>query len=161
MILGTLLVCVVTVSLVASASAQRPPPKPAADSLNVTQVGSIVLTEDGIVTDLYVAGNHAYVGSAENTLYIVDISDPANMRLAAQVTTEGPALDVKVAGNLAVVGGASGVTVIDISEPSSPRILSQVPVEPTTCHSTRTGPISPIQAVRARAFSICRIHHCP
>jgi hypothetical protein len=128
MILGTLLVCVVTVSLVASASAQRPPPKHTADSLNVTQVGSIVLTEDGIVTDLYVAGNHAYVGSAENTLYIVDISDPANMRLAAQVTTEGPALDVKVAGNLAVVGGASGITVIDISDPSSPQILSQVPV---------------------------------
>ena len=37
-------------------------------------------------TDLYVAGDYAYMGSINHVLHIVDISRPAAMRLIASLT---------------------------------------------------------------------------
>ena len=94
-------------ALMSATSAQSP--DVVVDSLNIAQVGSVDLPGGGdVVSDLYVAGDHAYVGSIEGTLFIVDISQPANMGKVAEVTTDGPALDVKVAGRLAVVGVQGG-----------------------------------------------------
>jgi hypothetical protein len=82
------------------------------------------------VTDLYVAGNHAYVGNRDQgVLHIVDISQPQAMRLDTSLTlSQIRSLDVKVSGDLAVVGAQSNsageAIFIDVSEPSNPQILS-------------------------------------
>ena len=106
------------------------------ESLNVHTIGRLSLAEpprDGAlppITDLYVAGDHAYLGSFAGIVYIVDISDPSNLRLVAQVSMPGPALDLKVDGNLLAVGVQQrgedfGLVLIDISEPSKPKVLSR------------------------------------
>ncbi len=98
------------------------------DPLNMTLVDSLHL--EG-VTDLYVAGNHAYVGDDERgVLHIVDISQPQDMRLDTSLTLfDIPSVDVKVSGNLAVVGAqrdfAGEAIFIDISDPSNPEVLSR------------------------------------
>ena len=129
--------------LVATAASGHPElifaPADAPDSLNVERVGEIVLISppksddaqfypDG--TDLYLAGDHALMGDFRGIVYIVDISDPANMRKVAEVRTPGPALDIKIAGDLAVVGvqefGSSfGLLILDISDPANPVELSR------------------------------------
>ena len=131
--------------LVATAASGHPAPifapADAPDSLNVERVGEIVLISppagddppdspfpDG--TDLYLAGDHALMGDFRGIVHIVDISDPANMRKVAEVHTPGPALDIKIAGDLAVIGvqdfGSSfGLLILDISDPANPVELSR------------------------------------
>lgn len=147
------LVSVVTIALVDGASAQEG--EVTADSLNVTQVGSVVLARERVVSDLYVAGSHAYVGSIGGILYIVDISQPSNMRKVAEVAAGGSALDVKVDGDMAVVGVRSesggGVVVIDVSDLRCRRFWPGYPsrVECTTSFSTKSGPTWLMQMRRA------------
>ncbi|MFT5089757.1 MAG: hypothetical protein ACI906_003501 [Candidatus Latescibacterota bacterium] len=111
-------------------------PTTASESLNVHTVGRLRLAEpvpDGAlppITDLYVAGNHAYLGSFAGVVYIIDISEPSAMRLVAEVDMPGPALDLKVDGDLLAVGVQQrgedfGLVLIDISEPSAPTVLSR------------------------------------
>ena len=114
-------------------------PADAPDSLNVERVGEIVLIsppedEDAHLfpdgADLYLAGDHALMGDFRGIVHIVDISDPANMRKVAEVRTPGPALDIKIAGDLAVIGvqevGFSfGLLILDISDPANPVELSR------------------------------------
>ena len=129
--------------LVATAASGHPAPMfapaDAPDSLNVERVGEIVLISppegddahlfpDG--TDLYLAGDHALMGDFRGIVHIVDISDPANMRKVAEVRTPGPALDIKIAGDLAVVGvqdfeSSFGLLILDISDPANPVELSR------------------------------------
>lgn len=98
-----------------------------ANALNMTLVDSIAL-EGG--TDLYVAGNHAYVGNRDQgVLHIVDISQPQAMHLDTSLFLFGiRSLDIKVSGDLAAVGAQRNsvgeMIFIDISEPSNPQILS-------------------------------------
>lgn len=112
----------------------QPTAKP--ESLNVSTVGRLRLAEpprDGAlppITDLYVAGDHAYLGSFAGNVYIVDISEPSALRLVAQVSMPGPALDLKVDGDLLAVGVQQrgedfGLVLIDITEPSAPSIVSR------------------------------------
>ncbi len=114
-------------------------PADAPDSLNVERVGEIVLFSppkgedahffpDG--SDLYLAGDHALMGDFRGIVHIVDISDPANMRKVAEVHTPGPALDIKIAGDLAVIGvqefeATFGLLILDISDPANPVELSR------------------------------------
>jgi hypothetical protein len=83
-------------------------------SLNVSLVGSIELeapqggNSGPSTTDLYVAGNYVYMGSNSDVLYVIDISQPEAMRQVAEVEMPGPALDVKVSGDLAVIGVQGG-----------------------------------------------------
>ena len=126
-----------------------------ATSLNVTLVGRLDV-EDGAAgffeyegrliaartTDLYVAGDHAYIGSYRRRLHIVDISRPEAMRKVAEVTLFGPVVDVKVAGDLAVVGIQSGhrttengVAVLDISEPGQPQVIAEVELADVGVHN--------------------------
>lgn len=106
------------------------------ESLNVSTVGRLRLADlprDGAlppITDLYVAGDHAYLGSFAGDVYIVDISEPSALRLVAQVSLPGPALDLKVDGDLLAVGVQQrgedfGLVLIDISNPSAPNIVSR------------------------------------
>ena len=129
--------------LIATAASGHPAPlfapADAPDSLNVERVGEIVLIsppedEDAHLfpdgTDLYLAGDHALMGDFRGIVHIVDISDPANMRKVAEVRTPGPALDIKIAGDLAVVGvqefeATFGLLILDISDPANPVELSR------------------------------------
>ena len=86
-----------------------------------------------VTADLFLAGDYSYVGSFENRVHIVDISQPQSMRQVVQVPTPGPAVDVKVSGHLAVVGVQSsgsdfGVVILDIADPPHPRILAEFSV---------------------------------
>ena len=128
--------------LLAAAAAQEAPfpilsPDDAPDSLNVERVGEIVLVplprEGGFPygADLYLAGDHALMGDFRGLVHIVDISDPADMRKAAEVPTPGPALDIKIAGGLAVIGVQAndadfGLLILDISDPENPAELSRL-----------------------------------
>ena len=81
-------------------------------------------------TDLFVAGDYAYVASYANRLYVVDISSPEHMYVVAEVETPGPAVDVKVQGDLAAIAvqGAGlrfGVTLVDVSDPRQPQVLTE------------------------------------
>ncbi len=129
--------------LIATAASGHPAPMfapaDAPDSLNVERVGEIVLIsppeeEDAHLfpdgADLYLAGDHALMGDFRGIVHIVDISDPANMRKVAEVRTPGPALDIKIAGDLAVVGvqdfeSSFGLLILDISDPANPVELSR------------------------------------
>lgn len=126
----------------AATSAQEGPfpifaPEDAPDSLNVERVGEIVLAplpregEFPYGADLYLAGDRALMGDFRGLVHIVDISDPAAMRKAAEVPTPGPALDIKIAGDLAVIGvqaneGDFGLLILDISDPENPAELSRL-----------------------------------
>lgn len=108
------------------------------ESLNVTLVGGLQVEdpwdpdEGGFFStaDIFVAGNYAYMGSNAGVLHVVDISDPAAMRLVAQVDMPGPAIDVKVHNDLAVVAVQNGpvneigMVVVDVSDPPEARIVS-------------------------------------
>ena len=107
------------------------------DSLGVERVGEIVLVpppQEGelpLGADLYLAGDRALMGDYRGIVHFVDISDPADMRKVAEVRTPGPALDIKIAGDLAVVGvqeiGADfGLLILDISDPANPVELSRL-----------------------------------
>lgn len=110
------------------------------ESLNVTLVGSLQVeapwdpAEGGFfsTTDLFVAGNYGYMGSNSSLLHIIDISDPAAMHQVARLQMPGPALDVKVDGDLAIVAVQNGsinelgLVVIDVSDPPQARIVSTI-----------------------------------
>ena len=110
------------------------------ESLNVTLVGSLQVEspwdpEEGgyfSTTDLFIAGDYGYMGSNSGLLHIIDISQPEAMRLVAQVEMPGPALDVKVDGDLAVIAVQNGainelgLVVVDVSDPPRAHILSIV-----------------------------------
>ena len=113
------------------------------ESLNVELVGALdVAPEEDLsqevrtsagplkTTDLFVSGDYAYIGSYANRLYIVDISSPEEMRVVAQVETPGPAVDVKVEGDLAIIavqraGLRLGLLMVDVSDPRRPRVLAE------------------------------------
>ena len=102
-----------------AASAQDPPlPALAGDQgvMNVTLIGTVHVEPpwdpegEGFfsTTDLFIDGDHVYMGSRSGLLHIIDISDPTDMKLASQIMMPGQALDVKVADNLAVVSVQNG-----------------------------------------------------
>ena len=71
------------------------------------------------------------MGDFRGIVHIVDISDPTAMQEIAQVRTPGPALDIKIAGDLAVIGVQQrstnfGLIVLDISDPENPVELSRL-----------------------------------
>ena len=83
-----------------------------------------------LTADLFVAGNYVYIGSWAEVMHVVDISDPTEMKEVARVPTPGPALDVKVEGDLAVIGvqqpGADfGVVIVNIGDPTQPEVLAE------------------------------------
>ncbi|MFB3910143.1 MAG: FlgD immunoglobulin-like domain containing protein [Candidatus Eisenbacteria bacterium] len=85
---------------------------------------------------LSISGDYAYVAGVgpspwRGSLQVIDISDPLDLRIVAQLETpgsaEGSAEDVAISGSLAVVAdGAAGLQMVDISDPSTPRLIGSV-----------------------------------
>jgi hypothetical protein len=74
----------------------------------------------GYVSDVDVAGNHAYV----NNLEVVDVSDPSDPFLSGSFDTEHVAYDIVVSGNYAyIAAGENGLVIMDISNPASPALM--------------------------------------
>ena len=94
------------------------------DALNLELIDELRLeTPVGplATADLFVSGQYAYLGSFAGAVHVVDISRPDRLDLVAEVATSGPAVDVKIEGDMAVVGvqkpGAQfGLLILDVSE---------------------------------------------
>jgi len=91
---------------------------------------SVLSTTDiltGVPTSIYVAGNYAYITSAD-TVSIFDISNPA-IPVEVGSTTYAGSYALTVSGKYAYVASESsganhGIAILDISNPSSPLVIS-------------------------------------
>ncbi len=133
--------CVLSSTLCLSAQDSLWPALPGdRGAMNVTLLGTVQVEPpwdpegEGFfsTTDLFVDGDHAYMGSRNGLVHIIDISDPTDMELVAQIMMPGPALDVKVANGLAVVSVQNGpineigAVMVDVTDPTNPQVLSHV-----------------------------------
>ncbi|MDP3881659.1 MAG: hypothetical protein Q8Q31_02155, partial [Nanoarchaeota archaeon] len=78
---------------------------------------------------IYVAGDYAYIGSySDNTLTIVNVSDPAHPSEVGAVAAGAAPRDVYVSGKYAYVVGISGsiLSIVDVSNPESPRVAGSI-----------------------------------
>jgi hypothetical protein len=139
------------------------------ERLNVTFVGGMQVEPPwdpeagGFFTtaDLYISGDYGYMGRNSGVLYV--ISMPEQM--------PGPALDVKVAGELAVVAVQNGLinelglVVVDVSDPPRAHILSMIQDEfwsvCTTSICRAIEPISPTPPVVVSPWSISPTRNAP
>ena len=80
---------------------------------------------DGVVWDVAVSGNLAYLANGYNGLQIIDVSDPYSPTLLGTYETDGKAVDVEVSGTLVyvTVDDGDGLIIIDASDPTSPVLL--------------------------------------
>ena len=75
----------------------------------------------GLIPDVAVAGDYAYVANRSTGLRVVDISDPANPVEVGFCDTGFNAWGVAVAGDYAYVANSvAGLRVVDVSDPSNP-----------------------------------------
>jgi len=74
-----------------------------------------------ITDDVFVQDTVAYVASAFDGVYIINIKDPEQLTRISRFPTYDIASDVHVSGNyLYVAAGYAGVSVVDISDPAMP-----------------------------------------
>lgn len=74
-----------------------------------------------------VQGEYAYVAYAAYGLRVVDVSDPANLRIVGSVLPQGGCAGVAVSGDRAYcVSGFDGLSVLDVSQPTTPTVLGRV-----------------------------------
>ncbi len=99
-------------------------------------IGAVAL--DGNAMDVAIAANPedadrmlAYVAtSGSGGLAVVDVTDPSNLVVLAQLNLDGENTDVRVdsLSNTAVVGGGSaGVHLVDVSDPTGPKLTGTIP----------------------------------
>lgn len=89
------------------------------DISNPTQPERVGSAIPGIVTDVKVFGDHAYV-SRSNGLTILDIRDPANPTHVAEVLVNGR---IHLQGNLLLSKSANTLLLTDVSDPKDPELL--------------------------------------
>lgn len=83
----------------------------------------------GHVRQIVVARDHAFISAREDGLFIVDVADPSQPKLANHYDTVELATGVAVSGDVLAVGNRfAGVELIDISTPADPRYLATVRV---------------------------------
>jgi hypothetical protein len=89
------------------------------DSAAPSELGRLVTA--GLVSDITVSGDYAYVADLDNGLVIVDISNKAAPVLAGSYDTAGNAHDVSVSGDYAYVADQDkGLVIVDISNKTAP-----------------------------------------
>ena len=102
---------------------------PVDSSGTLTLASSVGTTSDGVYST-YIAGNYAYVASANGGLLILDISNPKNPVQVGSYTT-GPNLSVRnvvVAGNYAYIDNGGNVSILDVSNCASPALVANYPI---------------------------------
>lgn len=93
----------------------------------------------GVVSDILVSGQYAYLAAGEAGLQIVDFSDPSHPVIVGGLAVEGSAVRITRAGNLVILGSRfqgpdpqrcddlcdlSMICIIDVSNPARPDLLS-------------------------------------
>jgi hypothetical protein len=74
----------------------------------------------GIVSDVAVAGNYAYIGQGQD-LVVLDITDVSNPSEVGKVITPSIVIGIELAGNYAYIAtGDDGLVMLDITNPSGP-----------------------------------------
>ncbi len=82
------------------------------------------------VQDIFIQGKTAYVAAGSAGLQIVDISDPAKLKLLGSWQSPAFTEGIAVAGKTAfLANGAKGVSIIDISDPSKPKQIASAYTE--------------------------------
>lgn len=87
------------------------------------KVGYLVLP--GLIEEVYVSRNHAYVATGEAGLRIIDISNPAAPREVAY--DEAQSYGITIEQTYAYVATSSGLKILDISQPSAPSHVGTYP----------------------------------
>ena len=95
----------------------------AACSGTATELGrSAVLP--GIVHDIVISGEHAYLGLGADGFGVVDISDPSNLRMIGHATVYGFVRKVIIQEPFAyLVAGYGGMPILQIDDPRSPSVV--------------------------------------
>ncbi len=105
-------------------------------AVNVSNPASPTLTgqspTSGVIYDLKVVGNTAFLADGLNGIVIYDISTPSNPVVLGGLDTPGEAVGIDIAGNYAYIADKSGhLRVVDISDPTNPTEVASTtePVE--------------------------------
>ena len=94
---------------------------------NVSTVIEVGRSQFGSYNDVAaISGNYTYLtGKDDGSLILIDITDPANPKLASRLAI-GATVGVAVSGQYAYVGGgANGFMVVDYSVPTIPRVIAR------------------------------------
>ncbi len=84
----------------------------------------------GLVEDVSVINNLAYIANGTNGLVIADISVPSEIQIRGQLQLTDEAFGIQIQGDYAFVAGLSaGFVAIDISDPSAPSQVGSFPVD--------------------------------
>ncbi|WP_013334240.1 Calx-beta domain-containing protein [Gloeothece verrucosa] len=94
-------------------------------TIKIDDIGGITFkgtyNTPGAAWKLKIKGNYAYVSDWQCGLQVIDISNPNNPILKANLDTSGESRGLAVVGNLVYVAdGSSGLQIMDISNPLSP-----------------------------------------
>ncbi|MBK7779344.1 MAG: hypothetical protein IPJ58_00870 [Ardenticatenia bacterium] len=84
----------------------------------------------GIVQDVFLSGDLAFVAVGEGGLQIIDVADPASPRGIGAIDTLFAAA-VQVADGVAFIADASGFLLIDVADPSAPHELQSLNMQVT------------------------------
>ncbi len=89
------------------------------DPANPTSLGEISCP--GVVENICVVGDLAYVADGDAGLRIIDVTDPTDPDEIGFYDTEGSANGVHIVGDLAYVAdGDAGLRIIDVTDPTDP-----------------------------------------
>ncbi len=99
-------------------------------------------------SDLYIAGNYAYLSIGPNGLQIFDISNPVNPAPLGAYNTFGAGLSLFIDGDLTYLAEADdGLLIIDNSNLDYPEIVSQYPTPDGICYQ--------VQVQNNIAYTVC------
>ncbi len=83
------------------------------------------LTGLGNTRQIAVSRGHAFITSREDGMFIVDLRDPSQPKLAHHYDTAELATAIAVSGDVAAVGNRfAGIELLDVSQPASPKHLA-------------------------------------
>jgi hypothetical protein len=78
----------------------------------------------GLLQDVAVSGDHAYLADHSNGLLILDISSPEEPELLGQLNTNGFARSVKVSGGMVFLADDyGGFHIVDVNDPKNPELV--------------------------------------
>ncbi len=82
------------------------------------------LAMPGMVMDIALFGQYAYVANADAGVQVVDISNPAAPALKGFYTTPGSASGISILGGQAYVADGAGLQILGLANPTLPALLS-------------------------------------
>jgi hypothetical protein len=90
------------------------------DSIDASYKVSEVATYAGLIKDISIYGNYAYLAGYDYGLVIIDIEDPFNPYVTGNVSLPGNAVQVRINNNHAYLASSSGVRIVNVTNQYSP-----------------------------------------